>query len=210
MNSDSKNCSNFVFYIYIVSSTWSARSTTMHSFCENSWESSPRNLTVLMEVSFNKGEDDTKSVIKAFIRTEPTIVSLGNANTTVTTTSTEYNSSIQSNDICTVQRIHDQHMRILKSPLFESCGPKIVDSIFTLDKFPLQVAIESRNAVNSDHNCDEIDSQSLIPTLKSATGPLRRSLSKEVSCDNDHGFYLTTFESVLIVINILLIETIYF
>ena len=160
-----------------------------------------------MEVSFNKGEDDTKSVIKAFIRTEPTIVSLGNANTTVTTTSTEYNSSIQSNDICTVQRIHDQHMRILKSPLFESCGPKIVDSIFTLDKFPLQIAIESRNAVNSDHNCncDENDSQSLIPTLKSATGPLRRSLSKEVSCDNDHGFYLTTFESVLIVINILLL-----
>ena len=155
-----------------------------------------------MEV-YVQGEDDTKSVIKAFIRTEPTENIF---DTTASTISKQSNSSIKSN-IRTVPRIHDQHMRILKSPLFESYGPKIMDSIFTLEKFPLQVAIESRNEVknNQNNNCDDSDSQSLIPILKSATGPLQRSLSKEIFLDKDRGFYFTTFESVLIVINIILI-----
>lgn len=155
-----------------------------------------------MEISSPR--EDTKSVIKAFIRTESSVNFCENANNTTFTTS---HSSFTNNE---VYRIHDQHMRILKSPLFESYGPNIIDSIFTLDKFPLQVALESRAAANESknfmsNNSNDSDSQSLIPVLNSAAGPLRRSLSKKVSLDNDHGFYFTTFECVLIVINIVLL-----
>lgn len=150
--------------------------------------------------------EDTKSVIKAFIRTESSVSTVStmensNNNTTITTSHSIITSSNS------IYRIHDQHMRILTSPLFESYGPKIIDSIFTLDKFPLQVELESRAAANNNMNnsSNDFDSQSLIPVLKTATGPLRRNLSQKVSFDNDRGFYLTTFEWVLIFINIVLL-----